>query len=834
MNSLVRSRTRLLLSTVLGAAVVLPIQAYAQTADNSGGIEEIVVTAQKREQSIQDVPVAVTALNPETLKVNRVVNVMDLNGLAPGLTARQNPGSLGSPSYSMRGVFASASVPAQDRQISSYLDGVYIGGARGAVFDLPDLERIEVLRGPQGTLFGRNATAGAVSIVTRDPKGEFGARQEVTVGNYAQLRTRTTIDTPQMGIFSAYVTYVHDERRGDTRNLGAGTTFDRQKSVTGFGVSQSPKWLGSKNAENVFAAAKLAPNDDFSLTYKFDYSHANNTPEARVPIAINPADPTLVGGLFAAVIAAQPAGGGRFGAVPLFPDYQRPSAVNNAWTMPGFAKSSGHNLTLNWRATDHLSFKNVASYRTAETVGLSTIMGLSGLEYTQAAKDFYNAPRAFLGGASYAQIFDSAVPFAQRGQEPVGSYFMGYEGQSYGKYHQFSNELQANYQSELLTLTVGGIYFQSHELSSGIPNAPANLLFAPIGTVLPLGGNIQKTVQDTKSYAGYAQAEVHITPEFDLTAGARLTHDDKWNSFTNGGTYDPTLNSITGSSVTIRTFKKTKPTFSVGANYKIKPDVLVYGKFSTAYLSGGSSGAVSFEPETVASWEAGLKSEWLNRRLRLNLALWQATYKHSQAAQSGQNVKIPACGVNGVAAQCTPYGVVVIDNGTINAKGIEAEAVVVPVEGLTFGGSFSYTDTKWKSPSPFLAQGFPVAPSSLPKYTGGINGQYVTPPLFGDATMLFRLDAVYTGKYRNSPYTDIATRLPALAPYAYTPATWILNGRVALRDIDVGGVKGQVAVWARNLTDNKNPLSVLIFGSSEVNANYQPARTFGADFTVEF
>jgi len=218
-----RLRAGLLGCTALVGAAGAVSGAWAQGApENQKTIEEVVVTAQKRAQNLQDVPIAVTAIGEDTLQANRVTNVMDLTGLAPGLVTRTNPGNLGSPSLVLRGVFASAAQPSQDRQISIYVDGVYIGATRGSVTDLPDLQRIEVLRGPQGTLFGRNSTSGAVSVTTRDPAGEFRLRQEFTVGNESQLRIRTSVDTPAIGPFSAYVTYVHDEKRGDTRNLGAG------------------------------------------------------------------------------------------------------------------------------------------------------------------------------------------------------------------------------------------------------------------------------------------------------------------------------------------------------------------------------------------------------------------------------------------------------------------------------------------------------------------------------------------------------------------------------------------------------------------------------------
>ena len=821
-----------MLASGIGATAV-----HAQEAGANVAMDEIIVTAQKREQRLQDVPVAVTALGQAALQVNRVTNVMDLNGLAPGLSARQNAGSLGSPSYTMRGVFASASVAAQDRQISSYIDGVYVGGTRGAVFDLPDLERIEVLRGPQGTLFGRNATAGAVSVITRDPSGHLKFRQEVTVGNLSQLRTRTTIDTPQIGIFSGYVTYVHDEHRGDVRNLGAGTVFDRTSPIQNVvGRSVSPEWLGSKHADNVFAVLKAEPSDNFSMVYKFDYSNNKITPEARATLAINPAD--FVGNLLNQVIAAQPVGGGSFGAVPLFPDYKRPDAVNNAWSMPGFVKSSGHNLTMKWQATDSLSFKNVTGYRKAEALGISTIMGLSGLQFTPGAVLPYAqfAAISFLAGqgvnvadpANAALVGGTIGAFAGAFGSKVGQYFAGYEGQSYGKYWQVSDELQANYQSEHLTLTVGGIWFHSHEVSSAVPGFAANVAFTPTPSLLT-PGNVQETVQNTTSLALYGQAEVHVNNKFDVVLGARITHDKKDNDFTFGGTYDATANAITGATTSSNPYRKSKPSFNVGLNYKVADDILTYAKFSTAFLSGGTAGPLSFAPETVSSWEAGLKSQWLDRHLLFNAAVFLANYKHSQAAQSGTNVI-----VNGTPL--TQYGVVVVDNGSIRAKGVELEMSASPVTGLSLGASFSYTKTEWLSPSPLLTSNgaHPAGPNGIPAYTGGVNAQYVTPPLFDNATMLFRIDGIYQGKYRNSALLDIATTIPAFAPYEFTPSRWIWNGRVALRDVPVGPLKGEIGVWGRNLTNNRDAVYSLLFGTIQADASYQQARTLGVDFIVNF
>ena len=195
---------RRLLSGVSVVALVATAPAHAQSAAapapakhaGSGQLEEIVVTSQKRRQNLQTVPISVTVLSNKTLKANRVTSVTDLNGLAPNVAVRTTAGGTAIPSFSIRGITSYGVVPGSDKETSIYLDGVYIGSPRASTFELPDIDRIEVLRGPQGTLFGRNSTTGAISIVTRDPTGTLGAHQDFSVGNYNEFRSRTTVDLP--------------------------------------------------------------------------------------------------------------------------------------------------------------------------------------------------------------------------------------------------------------------------------------------------------------------------------------------------------------------------------------------------------------------------------------------------------------------------------------------------------------------------------------------------------------------------------------------------------------------------------------------------------------
>jgi len=175
---------KLALATTTAFVGITPAMAQSTATSENGGLEEIIVTAQKREQSVQDVPIAVTAVTQESLKANRIFTVNDLGSIAPGLTVRPSAGGIQVPSFTIRGQNSFGVVAGSDKQVSIYLDGVYISSPRGSIFDLPDVSRLEVLRGPQGTLFGRNATAGAVSVTTRDPSGEAGVKLVGSYGNY--------------------------------------------------------------------------------------------------------------------------------------------------------------------------------------------------------------------------------------------------------------------------------------------------------------------------------------------------------------------------------------------------------------------------------------------------------------------------------------------------------------------------------------------------------------------------------------------------------------------------------------------------------------------------
>ncbi len=855
--------SRLLAGSAIVAAGALAATAHAQEADESFS-NEIIVTAQKREQSIQDVPIAVTALGGDALAANKIENVANLTGLVPGLVMRNTAGSLAAISFAMRGVNSNPSAPLQDKQIALNIDGVYIGGSRGTLGELMEVERIEVLRGPQGTLFGRNSTAGAINVVTRDPTGDMAFTQMVGVGNEGQLRTRTTIDTPQFGPFSAYVTYLHDESRGDVRNIGStadtGVIWDRTNPFGGVGRQKSPKWVGGRNYENVFAALRFDNGGSVTATYKFDWSKGWFSGDARVTPIINTSTDRIalangtrinipgntLGNLLQGLIDAQPAGGGAFGPIILNPGDRRPDVANQSFNTRGFQRVEGHSLVLEWQASDSVTLKNTFGYRrNAVFSGGATIAGLSGLEFTPGAVTPYaNFVGLSVLGASFAALPDQAArdaalagalgPTFLPGLQFIAGtgqyYFAPYEGQSYGRHRQLSDELQLNYTTDRLNLTAGLLYFEAKTRDSGLLGFQPNIAFAPTTTVISLGGGTQNGAQradgSQKSYAAYAQIEYQLSDMFGVVAGGRWTKDEKSGIFRDQGLFVGNRSSdgtIEWGREFSGEFNKDKFTYSVGVNFEPNDDMLFYGKYSTGFLSGGIYADIPFSPEYAKSWDAGMKLDLLDRRVRFNLSAYKVDYKNAQSTTSGRAIRRP------------DLPIAVVELGTLSAKGIELDMTVTPVNGFMVGGTLGYTKNKYKtSVDPALADGYDPKPTGQPKWVGSVYGQYVSGPIVGDATLMLRADMTFQNKSRVIGDHQSVIDHPAFAPYEFIPSKQLVNGRIALRDVNIGGADWEFALWGKNILNTRKPIYPFQYPYFLMTTQYEEARKYGLEVTVKF
>lgn len=787
------------------ALVSVPPLVQAQTDEQASKLEEILVTAQRREQNIQDVPISLTALSSSAIETNRIQSMADLSGVTPNLTIRPGAGGGRNPQYSMRGIYTYGSGLGTDKGVSFYMDDVYLQTATGAIFEFADIEQIEVLRGPQGTLFGRNSTGGAISIKTRNPTGQSGFRQELTYGNYGQFRSKTSIDLPKVGPLSLTATYMHSERDGDTLNSGAGTVWNHEPA-SGRGLIGSPARLGDEDVDGVFVAADLDFHPDLDLSYKFDLADTDFTPPATgVAYMVTPATlayggvpPTLLG----AYTFYNRSPNAR---TPI--STERPDAVNNWRASAGSTKTYGHNLTARWRINDDLTLKNILAYRKTDLYANSQLDGLGGLVVAPS-----QAP--FLFVANNVGLLED----------------------------QWSDELQLNLTRERFNLTAGLIHFENDQETSGVDGEFNSLQGAAMvgqGTstpglfVVPANTGYVRPNVTSKSDAFYMQPEIHLTDRLDLVAGYRFTRDKKEGTEIVPGTVQPYAPSL-GRSSPIR-YEDDRDTYLIGLNYKPAENVLGYLKFSTGYISGGQLATIEFDPETAESYEIGVKSDLFDERLRSNLALYYVQYGSIQQTALGAQTGIPSS---------IPFGQAIVPSADATAYGFEWENTVVPVDWLTLGVNVGYTHFEYDDDTVFpgyvITHGVPgFQEFNRPEWTGNLFAQYDSLQTFAGGHVSMRVDGQFKSEYLltsdTSPGTGpTAQEDPLLRESATAPDQWLVNARLALTDIEIGSrAKLGISLWGKNLFDNDNIIqfAYLSFAGAVI---YERARTYGLDLTVEF
>ena len=262
----------------LAAAISLALLAGAPAVNaQNATIEEVVVTAQKREQNLQQTPIAVSALNANAIDRMDIRDVSDLNGMVPNLRLSSSPGNANGATINIRGAVTINPALTMEPTVGIYLDGIYIGKNTGGVFDVADLERIEVLRGPQGSLYGKNTLGGAINLVTKKPSGEFGGEIRTTLGSDNLRSVKTTIDAPAigevgqgLGRISTKIAYVQTQRDGFWENEDLGLP----------GASPvSNEQFGNVNSKGGRFAVLWEPSDVVSVGYSYDMSHVDQNPQ---------------------------------------------------------------------------------------------------------------------------------------------------------------------------------------------------------------------------------------------------------------------------------------------------------------------------------------------------------------------------------------------------------------------------------------------------------------------------------------------------------------------------------------------------------------------------
>lgn len=749
----------------------------AATEDSRGGLEDIVVTARRQSESLQRTPIAVTALNSSALEKMNVQQVDKIAQVAPNLVISQQSSGLSAASINIRGIGQTDPSLGLDTAVGVYLDGVYVARSAGSIFDLVDLERIEVLRGPQGTLFGRNTTGGAIQLISKKPSEDFGITVKGGYGTRDNMFGRIRIDTGN---------------DGKSPITGAFTFYHRQKNGY-FDNTLTPdnKDPGSLNV-NALSAALHGDFGALQVDYSFDYDHRTGAPGFFQTVGLS-ADALKYYGNSESL-----------GGAPL--QYDSNGRLKSGQQQPGFDNhytsktvSQGHNLTAAYEVSDALTIKSITGYR---KLHLFNVLGLSG------------------NGDLKGVVLDP-VTFAPA-DPPIQSVtpYNGYNGPQDQK--QFSQELQALASVGEFSF-VGGLYYfrenvseyNAQKLTFILAGGDAALNLAPVAAYS----------QISKSYAAFGQVswKPSALEGFELTGGIRYTKDKKSIFLQNT---ENGVSTVIGDPRGAVQFHNTS--FLGSVSYQLTPDILAYAKMSTGYKSGGfnpRAGTLnSFKPEKLTSYEVGLKADLLDHRLRANLAAFYSDYKDLQVPQF-------ASGSGGATT-------LLVNAGKATFKGVELELTAVPVRGLTLSGALGYTDPKYKQflfLNPGTNQTTDIADKArfpnVAKFNSNLAAEYVFPPM-----SIGTIEARVSYSYRSHVYFYPNDAVNPFQHLVDSPATNNVDARIALADIALGGrAKGEFAITGENLLNEDQVVYGIDFGGLGFAGKfYSEPRRVGVEFKLTY
>ena len=815
--------------------LILPSHAFAQAeqaAEDQGGIEEIVVTAQKRVENVQDVPIAISAFSNTALRERAVNDISALGALAPNVNLDGGTPFSGSSavlSATIRGIGSDDFAFNIDPGVGIYLDGVFLARTVGANQDLPDVERIEVLKGPQGTLFGRNTIGGAVSIVTHNPGKEFRIVGDLTTGSFGLLKARATIDLPITDGLAASVTGAVTSRDGFQRRIPYNGTAAEMRAISNSNsfrqFSHADYSNGTRQSEDnsVSLRGKLRWDDGgaFRVTVSGDYTRQNSTGQNNSllgvsfppgPFAptnpfpgtginpVNPAGGVLFAGLYNFCIGSTPAEIAARGATAICG--ARGTSVNPGGLLGSLA---GVN-----RDAD-------TTYATGPTLNKLKAWGVSG-----------NAELDVAEGLMLRSITAFRKTNWKAGSDLDGSPLSMLELTFSQNQEQFSEELQllgSDLLDGKLNFVLGAYYFEEQG------NLRDHVVFDE-GLLQVDGPN----TFDTSNYAFFGQVDFKVNDWISLTLGGRYTKEKKafegGQQDLNGGNYklfgcataDGTIApfgnfplappvaaggppcfaalSFPDPTNPVRVYvpgvnRKEFSNFAPKVGLQLHPteDIMIYGSYSEGYKTGGwttrltnpqGNVAPDFDEEIAKTFEVGFKSTLLDRRLQLNVAAFTTDYQNVQLNQQ-------------VGTSPT------IDNaGTARIKGVEFEAVIAPAKGLTINASVGYLDATFTTltasvqrpdvagPIPGLRLGAVIG-GQLPKtanWSTNLSPRYEL-DLANGGSMVFLADWTH----KSEVFNDVARYLPLRRP----PID-IVNASISYREPDG---RWDLTVGGTNLTETR-------------------------------
>lgn len=747
---------------------------YSAGASADPKLEEVIVTAQKREENLQQVPIAITALSGEQLASRGIEGSMSLNALAPNLQVSKSPGSSLISQISIRGSVTGQPAIYVDPAVGMYVDGVYIAKSQGSLFELLDLERVEVLRGPQGTLFGRNTMAGAINFVTRKPTGVWGGSASLEVGNYGHQVERISLDLPKMGIVSLA--------------LGA-----RNEKSDGWMSNKTGKDEGDANRHAWRAAANFDISPQFQLDYKFDHTNAGESEYPMTLYSVRGTDGSLASlgqtlsgfGLTAAgnfLIAAQP-------QMEPYVSRQRPGSVAlDPGAQTGqWLSVDGHALVASYDVNDRNTLKYIGSYRE--------------MEY----KD-----RLDLDGT------------------PVNLILTGRDT----SVRTYSHELQWIGHTERLNYVLGYYFFNE----SGSTTGGQHIALSPPPAADKFVN--YKTGDQAKALYGQLDWKVidalTLTAGLRYTTERRT---NKSSQVATAGYRGPELFYILPPTEAAASFSSTTPSFSATYPLSDDINLYARvakgfrsGGFS-AELPTVAGVTTPYGPEKATTYEAGVKSQFWDQRAQLNLTLFRNKITDMQLSQLP-----PGTTTSQIfnAGKATMEGIE-LEGVLLPVDGWKVQGSYGYLHGkfdeyLDHPRNAATAALAGVAPTALIDTADNRVMPYAPRHTLNLNVDGELAKLYG-GTLRGIVDYTWTASFyayaSNRSLTCADAGSGSLASINKMPSLGLLNARLLLADIPLTETgKGEVSLWVRNLTDEKKLINLIDFSYFQ-NAAWTQPRTFG-------
>lgn len=779
---------------VASSAVIAP-ERVDLAPDESGldagaSNDEIVVTARRREERAQDVPIALSAIGGETLAARGDYRLDQVQQLVPSLQVFSfNPRNT---NINIRGLGSNVALTNDgiENGVGLYIDGVYYGRVGQSQFDLVDLERIEVLRGPQGTLFGKNTTAGAINISSKLPGDRYEFSGEATLGDYGYHQLRGSVSGPIVdGLLAARVSIADTHRGGFIENLTTGRDVHDYDNFT------------------LRTQLLFTPTSALSIRLIGDYSKQEQQCCINLPVGVFTSYENGAG--IANNFAQREARLG-YTPLPLDPFARRTDANSN---FQANMNTGGVSAQIDYDF-DSATLTSITAWREWNW------FPANDSDYTSLSVNLQNQQQNF------QRQFSQEMRLGSNGSHTVdwviGGYYFWQVIRGYG-----TSAYGADAPRWLF------------------PNDPVAVSDAAVN------GFVSKSQSDphTRSLAGFGQAVWHIDPRLSLTLGLRFTHEEKWGGYSSRQVAGQSLAGLTPAQATraqaIRNSLNPAQSFSAEAQddsfswlgtlaWKPSDDVLLYATWSRGSKSQGlnltnlpANTSPVIAPEETDNFEAGLKSQFFNRALTFNLAGYWTRVSNYQTTIVQQVI-----GTNS-------YINYIANIPKARSRGFEADLAWQAAPGVGFTGSLAYTDAIYVdypggptpverlNPTPAQPTGFPQQDMSgqplagVPKWSASF-GSDISTPLSDRAEAYAHADWSW-----RSDYYTVASN----SRYGLVPSYDLVNLRVGVR---LNDGKADLSVWARNLLDNDyyQTLGVLNYGL--VTATLGDPRTLGVTLRTKW